>query len=104
MQEIFDKLRSPQEILSQKFGIEKEIEEIPKILSTKTELLNRLRKSYIEKNAEYDDTQERVKDIRRRMDEAEREREKYESQMDLIKTQRFSRQRRYIPLQADTGR
>ncbi len=50
MQGTFDKLQKLQDILSKKFEIEKEIEGIPKNLATKNELLNRLKKSYIEKN------------------------------------------------------
>lgn len=40
MYEVFDKLRSLQEILSRKFEIEKEINDIPKTLTTKVEILN----------------------------------------------------------------
>ncbi len=61
MEKVFEKLRTLQGILSQKFEIEKEIDEIPKILSTKTELLNRLKKTYVERNAEYEATQTKIK-------------------------------------------
>jgi len=50
MQEVFEKLRSLQDILSKKFEIERQIEENPKLVNTKLELLNRLKKSYLEKN------------------------------------------------------
>jgi predicted nucleic acid-binding Zn-ribbon protein len=88
MEKVFEKLRALQGILSQKFDIEKEIDEIPKILSTKTELLNRLKKTYVERNAEYEATQAKIKDIRERIITAELERQKFEQQMDVIKTQR----------------
>jgi predicted nucleic acid-binding Zn-ribbon protein len=88
VQEIFDKLRSLQSILSEKYQVETEIEDIPKILATKMELLNRLKKSYIQKNSDLDAMKEKIKDTKRKMNEAEREREQYEKQMDLIKTQR----------------
>lgn len=88
MQEVFEKLRTLQEILSKKYDIEREIEEIPRSLTTKTELLNRLKKQYIEKNTTLDETQDRVKRLRIRLDDAERQREEYEKQMDIIKTQR----------------
>jgi len=88
MEKVFEKLRTLQGILSQKFEIEKEIDEIPKILSTKTELLNRLKKTYVERNAEYETTQTKIKEIRERMTSAEQERQKFEQQMDVIKTQR----------------
>jgi predicted nucleic acid-binding Zn-ribbon protein len=88
MQEVFDKLRTLQEILSEKFEVENKIDEIPKALATKIELLNRLKMSYINKNEELGRTKERIKSTRHKMIEAEGEREKYEKQMDLIKTQR----------------
>ena len=88
IQEVFDKLRSLQEILSEKFNIEKAIEDIPRVLATKSELLNRLKVTYIQKNNEYTAIQEKIKSTRQNMYTAETEREKYEQQMDLIKTQR----------------
>jgi uncharacterized protein len=88
MQEVFEKLRTLQEILSKKFDMEREIHEIPKALSTKTELLNRLKKTYVEKNKQLDDTKKRITQLKHKLAEAEIERENYEKQMDLIKTQR----------------
>jgi len=88
IQDVIDKLKALQDVLSKKFDIEKEIRNMPRALSTKTELVNRMKKSYIEKNNQYDETKARIRDLRARMEEAEGEREKYEQQMDLIKTQR----------------
>ncbi len=88
MEKVFEKLRALQGILSQRFDIEREIDEIPRILSTKTELLNRLKQTYVDRNAEYDATQAKIKEIRERIVAAEQERQKFEQQMDLIKTQR----------------
>jgi hypothetical protein len=47
-----------------------------------------MKKSYIEKNNQYNETKQRITDLREKMEAAEREREKYEQQMDLIQTQR----------------
>ncbi len=88
VQEIIEKLKGLQEVLSKRFEIEAEIKNLPKSLSTKTELVNRMKRSYIEKNEEYEATRQRIADLRERMLQAERERERYEQQMDLIKTQR----------------
>jgi len=88
MQGTFDKLQKLQEILSQKFEIEREIEGIPKNLATKTELLNRLKKSYIEKNQAYENTKDKIKVLKHEMGEAERQREEFEKRMDVISTQR----------------
>ena len=46
MQEIFEKLQQLQKVLSRKFEIKKEIDEIPRALSTKTEMLKRLKQTY----------------------------------------------------------
>jgi hypothetical protein len=88
IQDTIDKLKSLQDVLSRKFEIEEEIKDLPKALSTKTELLNRMKKSYIEKNNQYEETKQRITDLREKMEAAERERERYEQQMDLIQTQR----------------
>lgn len=86
--DVYDKLRSLQDILSRKFEIEREIEELPRELATKNELLNRLKRSFIDKNEAHNSTTEKIKSLRQRLLEAETTREKYEQQMDLIKTQR----------------
>lgn len=88
MHDVLNKLRTLQDILSQKFDIEKEIHEIPKILSTKSELLNRLKKAYIEMNSDIEKRKSKIQDLKNNMRNAETEREKYEQQMDLVKTQR----------------
>jgi hypothetical protein len=88
MEDVFDKLRALQDILSRKFEIEREINEIPRALTTKTELVNRLKKSYIEKNERLEENKKKIRMLRNRLAEAEEQREEYEKQMDLIKTQR----------------
>ncbi len=88
MQEVFEKLRVLQDILSEKFSLEQQIEDTPKLLNTKIELLNRLKKSYLEKNNKVENTKDNIKHLRIRLDDAERQREEYEKQMDLITTQR----------------
>jgi uncharacterized protein len=82
------KLQVLQEILSQKFTIQREIEELPKTLATKRELVSRMKKSFVEKNEKFEETRRRVSDLRVRLQEAEFDREKYESQMDQITTAR----------------
>jgi predicted nucleic acid-binding Zn-ribbon protein len=85
---VYDKLRALQDVLSKKFEVEKEIQEIPKSLATKTELLNRLKKSYMEKSANHQGTSTRIQEITQKLQDAETDREKSEGQMDVIKTQR----------------
>jgi predicted nucleic acid-binding Zn-ribbon protein len=88
MEEVFLKLRTLQEILSDKIILEKDIQEIPKLLTTQEELLARLKKTYIEKNHEYDTLRANVGQFRNMLAEAESTREKAEKNMDVINTQR----------------
>ena len=88
IEKVFDKLRTLQEILSLKFQVQREIEEIPGALATRTELLNRLKKGYIDKSESLNDLIVSTKRLRTKAIEAEAEREKFEKQMDLIQTQR----------------
>ncbi len=86
--EVFDKLKALQVVLSKKCEVEEEVNEIPKVLTTKIELLNRIKKTSADKQKNLEDVIARAGDIAGKMTEAEKERETYEKQMDQIKTQR----------------
>lgn len=86
--EIFDKLKSLQEILAKKYEIESKIEESPKQLVVQDELLARLKKEYIEKNAKYEETKSKMEAIRAELDEVVKIREDGEKGMDSISTHR----------------
>ena len=88
MYEVFEKLQALQDILLQKYEIENEIKDIPKVLVTKNELLNRLKKQFIDKSGLLDRKQEKIKSLRDSLREVEELREKHEKDMDIIKTQR----------------
>jgi len=88
MEEVFEKLRTLQDVLSDKIALEHEIQDIPKLLLTQEELLARLKKSFIEKNVEYEAARERVNLLRGQLADAETSREKAEKNMDSISTQR----------------
>ncbi|MCL2765480.1 MAG: C4-type zinc ribbon domain-containing protein [Treponema sp.] len=83
-----DKLRSLQEIIYEKIGLEKSIQEIPKLLGTQEELLTRLKKTFIEKNSDYEKVKAEEADYKNRLFEAESAREKSEKNMDSVSTQR----------------
>jgi predicted nucleic acid-binding Zn-ribbon protein len=83
-----NKLRSLQEIIYEKIGLEKEIQEIPKLLGTQEELLTRLKKTFIEKNHDYEKVKAEESDLRSRLTDAESSREKAEKNMEVINTQR----------------
>ena len=88
MQEVFEKLQSLQEVLSRKFEVQNDIAEIPKVLATKTELLNRMKKTFVDKSQEHRTKTQFVDELRKKSIEAEAAREKFEGQMDQIQTQR----------------
>ncbi|MDR1466089.1 MAG: C4-type zinc ribbon domain-containing protein [Treponema sp.] len=81
MDEIFDKLRELQNILSERIKIEKEIQEMPKVLDTQEDVLVRLKKSFIEKNQECEKVRASVGDLRNQLFEAESSREKAEKSL-----------------------
>ncbi|MCR5699080.1 MAG: nucleic acid-binding protein [Treponemataceae bacterium] len=88
MIEVFDKLRSLQDVLSEKYELQSEIEEAPKQLSSQGELLARLKKELIEKNAEYEEVKAKVARLKVELSDVEAEREKSEKSMDDIQTHR----------------
>jgi predicted nucleic acid-binding Zn-ribbon protein len=88
MEDVFSKLRTLQDILSQKITLEQEIQEIPKLLVTQEELLARLKRSYIDKNLEYEKAKAQEGEYRNLLMEAESSRERSEKNMDSINTQR----------------
>ncbi|MDR1446412.1 MAG: C4-type zinc ribbon domain-containing protein [Treponema sp.] len=88
MEEVFEKLRTLQDILSKKIAFEQAKQEKPKILDTQKELLARMKKSFIERNQEYEKARVNEVELRNLLAEAEGMREKAEKHMDAISTQR----------------
>jgi predicted nucleic acid-binding Zn-ribbon protein len=88
MEEVFERLREYQEILTKRVGIEREVDEIPKALDAQMELLSRVKKSYVEKNEAFQAAEAKVRELRQQLAEAEGQREAAEKQMDAISTQR----------------
>ena len=88
MEAVFEKLRTLQHILSEKIKLEHEVEEIPKILVTQEELLTRLKKTFIDKNLEFEKCRAAEAEFRNLLEEAVSNREKSEKNMDVISTQR----------------
>lgn len=88
MEVIFDKLKSLQDVLSEKYGIESLIEEAPKELVNQEGLLEQLKKEYIDLNASYEETRSKVGKLKADLAEAEFSREKGEKGMDSITTHR----------------
>jgi len=88
MEKTFETLQQLQVILSQKYAIERDILEIPKALETKQEILNRLKKTYVEKNERFETIKVEIQQLQFEMDETGKRREESEGNMDIITTQR----------------
>lgn len=88
MTEVRDKLQALQKVLSEKYEIEKNLKDAPKQLDAQNELLARLQKEFLEKNAAYDECKERVLKLEVELREAEKSREEGEKGMDNIATHR----------------
>ncbi len=88
MTETFEKLKTLQVILGEKYSIENEIDNSPKKLSVQDELLARLKKEFIEKNTEYEEVRTKVLKLKADLAEAETARERGEKNMESISTHR----------------
>ncbi len=86
MTEGFEKLKTLQDILTKKYDIESKIKESPQQMNAQDELLARLKKEYIEKNSEYEETCNKVKQFQEDLDKAIATRESCEKDMDNITT------------------
>ena len=60
MIEVFEKLKTLQDVLALKYELEAKITDAPKKLSSQDELLARLKKEFIEKNAIYEEVRTKV--------------------------------------------
>lgn|SRR5574344_286000 len=85
---IIDKLKKLQDILAEKYELEAKIEELPKSVDGSSESLERFKKEYIEKNAEYEAEKAKVAALKAELTDAENSRETGEKGMDAITTHR----------------
>ena len=88
MEEVFENLKTLQDILLEKIDLEHKIQEIPKLLVTQEELLVRMKKSFIEKNQDYEKAKTAEMEYRNSLADAESKIEKAERHMEAISTQR----------------
>lgn len=88
MDEIFERLRTLQDILSRKIELEHDIQNLPKVLTTQEGVLARFKKTFLEKDQEYQRGKSLEAEHRNLLAEAERSRENAEKKMELINTQR----------------
>jgi predicted nucleic acid-binding Zn-ribbon protein len=88
MEETFEKLRQLQKILSERIVLEQAIQEIPKVLDAQEGVLLRLRKTFLDKNTEFERAGVLEAEFRNLLSDAEHNREESEKRMELISTQR----------------
>lgn len=86
--DIFEKLKQLQDILVEKYDLQAKVDEAPKQLDSQEELLERMKREFIEKNTEYDAVKDNVSKLKFELDEAIRTRENGEKGMDNISTHR----------------
>jgi predicted nucleic acid-binding Zn-ribbon protein len=88
MQEVYDKLRELQGILLSEFGFEEELEEIPRELNDLKKRQHKVERAITEKEASSEHNTKLIEQISKQKEEAKLNREKYEGQIRLIKTQK----------------
>ncbi len=88
MKDTYDKLIALQGLLTEKFKFEEKRTELPKMLSSKHEVLNRIKKSYLSKHTHFKHLEENIFDHQRLMGEITLHKQKLEEKMKIISTQK----------------
>ena len=88
IEDVFEKLKDLQDILSEKIALEQKIQEIPKLLVTQQELLARMKKTFFEKIMDHDRAKAAEVEYRNAMAIAEANRERAEKHAESASTQR----------------
>lgn len=88
MTEVFEKLKELQSILAEKYELKGKIESAPKQFSSQDELLVRLKKEFVEKNAVYEQVKSEIGGLQLALDEVVKSLEAGEKGMDNISTHR----------------
>ena len=84
MEELFERLRTFQELLMERVAIEKDVRELPKSIAAQEEVLTRARKSYGDRSLRLEETQSRVGQLRAELADVVAHKDKSEQQMDSI--------------------
>ena len=88
MQKVYDKLRELQHILLNEFEIEAELEEIPRELNELKRRFHKLERTIAEKEASKEHNTDLLEQLTKDKEESKLNKEKYEGQIKLIKTQK----------------
>jgi predicted nucleic acid-binding Zn-ribbon protein len=85
---VFNNLRDLQVILQKKYQLLNEKKEIPKALATKKEMVERLKKNYVDKNGHAGKKEGKLNRLKERLAEIETQREDLEKSMETAESQR----------------
>ncbi len=88
MEDLFERLKTFQELLLERVAIEKEIRELPKSIAAQEEVLTRARKSQLEKKTRYEDLSAKVLELKGNLAETVALKDKSEQMMDSISSPR----------------
>ena len=88
MKEVFVTLQELQNVLSSKYQLENELEDIPRSLKMREEMLSRQKKKFIDSDRDYEANQHEIAQLRNDFGHIEQLRLEAEQRMDQIKTQR----------------
>jgi predicted nucleic acid-binding Zn-ribbon protein len=84
----YENLIELQKILTKRFKLEEKMKELPKMLSTRTEVLNRLKKSYLSKHDQFKKLEENIFSHQRLMGEISLQQKKLTEKIKIVSTQR----------------
>jgi len=88
MKSVFEKLRKLQDVLLKEFEIEDELDTIPKELNEQKERFHKLERSFTEKEALLESNRTMISRLSTEKEQLLTNKEKYEGQITLIKTQK----------------
>jgi predicted nucleic acid-binding Zn-ribbon protein len=88
MQEIYTNLVDLQKILTERFKLEEKMEELPRMLSSRIEVLNRLKKSYLAKHEQFKKLEENIFSHQKMMGELSLHQKRLSEKVKAISTQR----------------
>src|SRR5574344_1923660 len=86
--DVFENLKTLQDILVKKYDLEKKVDESPKQLDSQNELLKRYKEEFISKNHEYESLKEKISKLKVELTEILMVIENNEKGMDNITTHR----------------
>lgn len=85
---VYEKLIIYQDILTDKFKLEEQMEDLPKIIVSKNEVLNRIKKTYLSKHKQYKKLEENLFSYDKKLSELKLEQAELDEKIKITKTQK----------------